>query len=433
MNNTVFSKFLTSDFQIVAQDVRLDDLYVAAAAFQGGWIWGVDPLVKKPAYPTNIRRVRSGDVDELHLQLQSNYDEYLKCVHITLRQNGGDVEAKADWAAWTDQDHEHMVGYDFTNDRVNSAPIATCIGGDGYGVSELLLVGRQELCVAIRSLCSGKYFCADDCGCSDARRILANRNEVAEWEQYMAIVNSDGTVSFKSKANGKYVSVEVNSGGRLNARADVIDAWEKFWIVPLPEAGQCALKSYANNKFVTADPYSGHVAALADVVDGWERFAIIQCGASEIVYGGACDTQSPVSTCDIANPAVNIATGVATVGGAAACAAGVVAATTAATASAGALATIGTVGTGIGAVIGGTLGSGIGIVAGPLGGCVGTIPCAIGGGALGGSIATSVASTCASALGIATAPAWAVPVAVCGGVVAVGAGVFGLGRCFRWW
>lgn len=127
-----------------------------------------------------------------------------------------------------------------------------------------------------------------------------------------------------------------------------------------------------------------------------------------------------------------IATCVAAAGGAAACGAGVTAAVTAATATTGTIAAIGAAGTGIGATVGGILGAGIGLVSGGTG-IAATVPFAIGGGALGGSAATAIASTCASALGIATAPVWAVPVAVGGGITVVGAGVFGLGRHCRWW
>jgi len=132
--------FLTETFQIVAQNVCVDDLLLTGALLQGQWIWAADSTVRKLAFPTNVRRVKNGVVDEIQVQLQTNYDEYLKCVHITLRQANSDVEARIDWAAWTTGDHK--LGYDFASDRSNTAPIATTIGGDGYGVSELQFVVR---------------------------------------------------------------------------------------------------------------------------------------------------------------------------------------------------------------------------------------------------------------------------------------------------
>ena len=130
-----FNKFLTTDYQVVAKNTRLDDLEVTGARLQGTWIWKEDPNLSIPAQPTNVRRGDVGGVPEIQIQLQSKYDECLKCVHITLREIDGNVEAKVDWAAWTDEDRK--VGYDFSNDRSKPVSIATCVGGEGYGVAEL--------------------------------------------------------------------------------------------------------------------------------------------------------------------------------------------------------------------------------------------------------------------------------------------------------
>ena len=107
--------------------------------------------------------------------------------------------------------------------------------------------------------------------------------------------------------------------------------------------------------------------------------------------------------------------------GTAACAAGATAAITGATVTGGTVAAIGTAGSVIGGAVGAVLGSSVGIVT--LGtGFAGTIPLAIGGSALGGSAATAAATTIGAAFGLATAPVWAVPLAVGGAVVSLGAG-----------
>jgi len=129
------NRFLTQEYQVVVPHAWLDDVEVTSAMFQGSWIWSADSAVKKPAHPMNVRRIKNGTTRECQVQLQSNYDEYLKCVCIRLRDAGGNIEAKVEWTAWTTGDHQ--LGYDFINDRSMSAPIATCVGGDGYGVPEL--------------------------------------------------------------------------------------------------------------------------------------------------------------------------------------------------------------------------------------------------------------------------------------------------------
>ncbi len=104
----------------------------------------------------------------------------------------------------------------------------------------------------------------------------------------------------------------------------------------------------------------------------------------------------------------NAAIGVTVAGGTAATAVGVIAAGTSATGA------ISAVGAAIGGVAGGVLGSGVGLATGGIG-MAATIPFAAAGAAIGGWTGPALAL-----LGIGTAPAWAVPVAIGGGVIALG-------------
>ena len=82
----------------------------------------------------------------------------------------------------------------------------------------------------------------------------------------------------------------------------------------------------------------------------------------------------------------------------------------------------------IGGVTGGVVGAGVGIASGGTA-IVGTIPLAAAGATTGASVGGAVATTVAGWLGIpiattttvVTAPAWAIPVAVVGGMAAIGA------------
>ena len=104
----------------------------------------------------------------------------------------------------------------------------------------------------------------------------------------------------------------------------------------------------------------------------------------------------------------NAAIGVTVAGGTAATAVGVIAAGTSATGA------ISAAGAAIGGVAGGVLGSGVGLATGGVG-MAATVPFAAAGAAIGGWAGPALAL-----VGIGTAPAWAVPVAIAGGVVAVG-------------
>lgn len=108
------------------------------------------------------------------------------------------------------------------------------------------------------------------------------------------------------------------------------------------------------------------------------------------------------------NKIQNAAIGVTVAGGTAATAVGVIAAGTSATSA------ISAAGAAIGGVAGGVLGSGVGLATGGVG-MAATVPFAAAGAAIGGWAGPALA-----VVGIGTAPAWAVPVAIAGGVVAVG-------------
>jgi hypothetical protein len=102
----------------------------------------------------------------------------------------------------------------------------------------------------------------------------------------------------------------------------------------------------------------------------------------------------------------NAAIGISVAGGTAATAAGVIAAGTSATGA------ISAAGAAIGGVAGGVMGSGVGLATGGMG-MAATVPFAAAGTAIGGWAGPALA-----VVGIGTAPAWAVPVAIAGGVVA---------------
>ncbi len=109
--------------------------------------------------------------------------------------------------------------------------------------------------------------------------------------------------------------------------------------------------------------------------------------------------------------AQNVAIGASIVGGTAATTVGVLAAGTSATGA------ISAAGAAIGGVAGGVLGSGIGLATGGVG-MAATVPFATAGAAIGGWAGPALAL-----VGIGTAPAWAVPVAIGGGIVAIGGAV----------
>ncbi len=71
------------------------------------------------------------------------------------------------------------------------------------------------------------YACADNAGQSP---LICNRTAVGPWEQYITTINGDGTYSFQSMANSKYVSKPSSADGPLIANSSTIGTLQKFTI-----------------------------------------------------------------------------------------------------------------------------------------------------------------------------------------------------------
>lgn len=125
----------------------------------------------------------------------------------------------------------------------------------------------------LTALANNQVVCADNSGNNP---LIANKSQYnGAWESLTVVNNSDGTISLKSGANGKYVCAVINSKNELIARSSAINTWEKFTLVKVTDT-QYALKSVANNNFVKADLNNTGVlyAASPSVSGAWETFKL---------------------------------------------------------------------------------------------------------------------------------------------------------------
>jgi beta-glucanase (GH16 family) len=125
----------------------------------------------------------------------------------------------------------------------------------------------------LTAIANNKVVCADNTG-NDP--LIANRNALGgAWESLSVVNNSDGTISLKSNANGKYICAVIDSKNELIARSTAIGTWEKFTLQKITD-NQYALKSVANNNFVKADlNNNGVLYASSPLIGGaWEAFTI---------------------------------------------------------------------------------------------------------------------------------------------------------------
>lgn len=137
---------------------------------------------------------------------------------------------------------------------------------------------------SIKATINNKYVCADNYGQSN---LVANRDSAGAWEQFRVIYNSDGTVSFQSRANNKYLCAVFDDTDKENPvipRSNAIGTWEKFYVEKQSD-GTYAIKTYLNNYYVQADindTTSGILHACGTSVGTWEKFALEASNTSAI-------------------------------------------------------------------------------------------------------------------------------------------------------
>lgn len=157
---------------------------------------------------------------------------------------------------------------------------SSATGGQGQGTASL--ADGEYYFTAVDN---GKIICGENSG-NDP--LVANRDSYGgAWETLTVVNNSDGTISLKSGANGKYVCAVIDESNQLLARSASIGTWEKFYLIKVSDT-EYALKAYANNKFVCTDQDKGNVLyADRDSVSGWESFHIYRTNGTQMTSGSS--------------------------------------------------------------------------------------------------------------------------------------------------
>ena len=124
--------------------------------------------------------------------------------------------------------------------------------------------------ISIRGVhCGGRFVCMNKDGCAE---LIANRTVADEWETFVLVMNPQGSWSLQSRANGKFVCVDLNQDGKLLARNETIDVSAEFELVPIGgKRPRFALKSQATNKYVSVCENQGNVVfANGPEIKDWE-------------------------------------------------------------------------------------------------------------------------------------------------------------------
>ena len=82
--------------------------------------------------------------------------------------------------------------------------------------------------------------------------LVANRDRAEEWETFSLCLNRKGTCSLCSRANMKFVSVDLSQEGKLVADGATVNGRTEFELVPVSDKGLLfSLKSKAMGKYVS--------------------------------------------------------------------------------------------------------------------------------------------------------------------------------------
>ncbi|HWB38138.1 MAG TPA: PKD domain-containing protein, partial [Rugosimonospora sp.] len=122
---------------------------------------------------------------------------------------------------------------------------------------------------SFRSSANGKYVTAESAG---AKSLIANRTSVGQWESFDAIDAGGGYLAWYSEADGKYVTAESAGAKALIANRTSIGDWEKFTLVHNDD-GSVSLLANANGRYVTAES-AGTQPLIANrtAIGTWEEF-----------------------------------------------------------------------------------------------------------------------------------------------------------------
>lgn len=137
-----FDTYLNYDFQTLAENVSLESIEVTGGVLNGSWM----PGAPYDATPMFVKNEKIDNFACKTLQLQARCSDWYKCVHVILRQNGANVEAKADWAGYVSL--SEPWGNDFETKYTGRVAVAGSAGAGGYGVASISYTLKPTLTLA---------------------------------------------------------------------------------------------------------------------------------------------------------------------------------------------------------------------------------------------------------------------------------------------
>src|ERR1043166_5702865 len=100
-------------------------------------------------------------------------------------------------------------------------------------IAALTLSAEDADAATLRAAANNNFVSATATGSS---YLTATAGAANSWEQFDVVNNGNGTVSFRARISGNFVSADIGlaapNTGRLIANRRTADAWEQFVVVP---------------------------------------------------------------------------------------------------------------------------------------------------------------------------------------------------------
>ena len=130
----------------------------------------------------------------------------------------------------------------------------------------------EPLTVSFKARANARWVTAESGG---GAPLIANRTAIGPWEQFDLILLGGTAVGLLAHANGAFVCADNGGSSSLIANRGAVGAWETFTLVPNAD-GTIALRSAANSRLVTAEAGGGApLIANRTAIGPWEQFDMV--------------------------------------------------------------------------------------------------------------------------------------------------------------
>ncbi|KAK8888552.1 hypothetical protein M9Y10_033283 [Tritrichomonas musculus] len=221
---------------------------------------------KKPSKKYKVHNLRSiGDIESVN--------SFNKFLIIQFKDEFViDIECQSNEIA--DIATKIIVSRSYYNNYSSNAASMTKMASTDFVIDDGEKRETKQVCVIADGFYSlknstGKYVTND----KEYMPLVANRGSAKGWEKFKITNNDDGTISFLSCKNNKFVSV--GSKSKLFANATKIGQNEKFSVTKVDDK-HFSFISMKTRQYVSADRnHFAHLYANRDVAKGWEKFELV--------------------------------------------------------------------------------------------------------------------------------------------------------------